>query len=387
MYEENVMQQGLSENGFPQTVPNFITPSFTSSMEELSFHQNPTEAAAMEMEELQHQMGFDRNTPLLQELVNGSNQFHLPSSSFSYPDQTQNSACFLPTLGFLADLSSNTHSASASNSAYFDPLFHLNLPPPQPPLFRDLNMFQSPLPNGGYSMNTSSLFGGVVDEREGSGGGYGFNNGVFEFTGGDRNCWGRRSNNGKGSNKQLNTEKQRRGQTSDKYKVLSNLLPNLTKPDRASVVGDAIGYVKELLRNVNELKMLVERKRCSRDRIKRPKTENDDPDSDQAYYGMRNSWLHRKFKDSDIDVRIVDDEVTIKIAYQQKKINCLLPVSKALDELQLDIQHVGGGLVGDSYSFLFNSKICEGSSVYASAIANKIIEVVDKQYPAIRTNQ
>lgn len=223
------MQQGLSENGFPQTVPNFITPSFTSSMEELSFHQNPTEAAAMEMDELQHQMGFDRNTPLLQELVNGSNQFHLPTSSFSYPDQTQNSACFLPTLGFLADLSSNTHSASASNSAYFDPLFHLNLPPPQPPLFRDLNMFQSPLPNGGYSMNTSSLFGGVVDEREGSGGGYGFNNGVFEFTGGDRNCWGRRSNNGKGSNKQLNTEKQRRGQTSDKYKVLSNLLPNPTK--------------------------------------------------------------------------------------------------------------------------------------------------------------
>lgn len=78
-------------------------------------------------------------------------------------------------------------------------------------------------------MNTSSLFGGVVDEREGSGGGYGFNNGVFEFTGGDRNCWGRRSNNGKGSNKQLNTEKQRRGQTSDKYKVLSNLLPNPSK--------------------------------------------------------------------------------------------------------------------------------------------------------------
>lgn len=122
-------------------------------------------------------------------------------------------------------------------------------------------------------------------------------------------------------------------------------------------MGDAIDYIKELLRTVNELKMLVERKRCSRDRIKRPKTENDDPDSDQAYYGMRNSWLHRKFKDSDIDVRIVDDEVTIKIAFQQKKINCLLPVSKALDELQLDIQHVGGGLVGDNYSFLFNSKV------------------------------
>ncbi|KAI8572562.1 hypothetical protein RHMOL_Rhmol01G0209300 [Rhododendron molle] len=427
MYQENVMRQ--PENGFSQTVPNF-TPDF-SSMEELSFHQNPQQEAfaGMEIEELLHHMGFERNTPLKQEMVPESNLFHLPNLSFSYPDQAQNSPSFLPTLGFLGDVSSNTHSALDSNSANFDPLFHLNLPPPQPPLFRGL-MFESPIPNGGYNMNTGSLFGGVGDEREGSGSGYGYDNG--EFNGGDRSCRGRKSN-GKGSNRQLNTEKQRRGQLSDKYEVLRNLVPNPTKvfpyhyklrailftlalaeelgdalvmaffcltfstisvwmstpkADRASVVGDAIGYVKELLRTVNELKMLVERKRCSIERIKRHKTESDGPDhQDQSSYnGLRSSWLQRKFKDSEIDVRIVDDEVTIKFTHPQKKINCLLPVSKALDELQLDILHVGGGLVGDNYCFLFNTKMCAGSCVYASAIANKIIAVVDKQYPAIPTN-
>ncbi|XP_058228600.1 transcription factor bHLH10-like [Rhododendron vialii] len=384
MYQENAMR--LPENGFSQTVPNF-TPTF-SSIEELSFHQNPQQeaSAGMEIEELLHRMGFERNTPLTQEMVPESNLFHLPNSSFSYPDQAQNSPSFLPTLGFLGNVASDTHSALDSNSANFDPRFHLNLPPPLPPLSRGL-MFESPMPNGGYNMNTGSLFGGVVDEIEGSCGGYGYDNGVFEFNGGDRSCGGRKSN-GKGSNRQLNTEKQRRGQLSDKYEVLRNLVPNPTKADRASVVGDAIGYIKELLRTVNELKMLVERKRCSIERIKRHKTESDGPDhQDQSSYnGLRSSWLQRKFKDSEIDVRIVDDEVTIKFAHPQKKINCLLPVSKALDELQLDIQHVGGGLVVDNYCFLFNSKICEGSSIYASAIANKIIEVVDKQYPTIPTN-
>ncbi|XP_057756662.1 acyl-CoA hydrolase 2-like [Arachis stenosperma] len=77
-----------------------------------------------------------------------------------------------------------------------------------------------------------------------------------------------------------------------------------------------------------------------------------------------------------VDVRIVDDDVTIKL-FQRKKINCLLSVAKFLDELQLELHHVAGGHVGKYYSFLFNSKIIDGSSVYAS-----VIDVMDTQYAA-----
>lgn len=145
------------------------------------------------------------------------------------------------------------------------------------------------------------------------------------------------------------------------------------------MVGDSIEYINELKRTVVELKNLVDSKRCNRGRMKRHKTEDDstlDVESiytrsnggggdighdQQAYNGnststMRSSWLKRKSKNTEIDVRIIDDEVTIKLV-QQKRINCLLLVSKVLDELQLDLHHVAGGLIGDFYSYLFNTKV------------------------------
>ncbi|KAE9603309.1 putative myc-type, basic helix-loop-helix (bHLH) domain-containing protein [Lupinus albus] len=136
----------------------------------------------------------------------------------------------------------------------------------------------------------------------------------------------------------------------------------LTQIDRASVVGDAVEYIRELLRTVNELKLLVEKKRYERERCKRHKTEDvaaercnikplGDPDGK-----IRTSWLPRKSKDSEVDVRIIDYDVTIKL-FHRKKVNCLLFVSKVIDELQMELQHVAGGNVGEYCSFLFNSKV------------------------------
>ncbi|WOH14542.1 hypothetical protein DCAR_0934061 [Daucus carota subsp. sativus] len=305
----------------------------------------------------------------------------LPNSSITFTNPTHKS-------GFFGDLPNTQDTTVGSSSVLYDPMFHLNLPPP-PPIFRDL--FQSNFPHGYNFSGTrnGALFDGMED-TEGNGE---FDAGVLEFSR-DLNCLGK----GKGGKdvKHFATEKQRRVHLNGKYAVLKNLVPISTKPDRASVVGDAIDYIKELQRTVNELQILVEKKRYSRERLRRHMTEDESVlevesknmmkpqgDSDQAYNGnaLRSSWLQRKSKNTEVDVRIIDDEVTIKLV-QQKRINSLLFVSKVLDELQLDLQHVAGGLIGDFYSFLFNTKICEGSSVYASAIANKLIDVVDREYAA-----
>ncbi|XP_020232475.2 transcription factor bHLH89 [Cajanus cajan] len=304
------------------------------------------------------------------------NLLHLPrcSASSLLTNPTPN---FQNPMAFLGEFPIGSDNTSAcASSVLYDPLFHLNLPP-QPPALREL--FQS-LPRG-YSLPTNSrngsLFGGG-DEMEPD------DMGVLEF---NRVTPSVAKGRGGKATKHFATEKQRREQLNGKYKILRSLIPNPTKIDRASVVGDAIDYIRELIRTVNELKLLVEKKRYGKERCKRPKTEEDaaescnikpfsDPDG-----GIRTSWLQRKSKDSEVDVRIIDDDVTIKL-FQRKKINCLVFVSKVLDELQLELHHVAGGHVGEYCSFLFNSKIIEGSSVYASAIANRVIDVLDTQYAA-----
>ncbi|KAG7568792.1 Myc-type basic helix-loop-helix (bHLH) domain [Arabidopsis thaliana x Arabidopsis arenosa] len=303
---------------------------------------------------------------------------HLPRCSMSLP-------------------SSNLSDIMAGSCFTYDPLFHLNLPP-QPPL----------IPSNDYSGYLLGIDTNTTTQRDESNVGDENNNaqfdsGIIEFSKEIR-----RKGRGKRKNKPFTTERERRCHLNERYEALKLLIPNPSKGDRASILQDGIDYINELRRRVSELKYLVERKRCGGrhknneldnninnnnsndhdndednidDENMEKKPESDVIDQCSSNNSLRCSWLQRKSKVTEVDVRIVDDEVTIKVV-QKKKINCLLLVSKVLDQLQLDLYHVAGGQIGEHYSFLFNTKIYEGSTIYASAIANRVIEVVDKHYMA-----
>ncbi|KAD7117187.1 hypothetical protein E3N88_04455 [Mikania micrantha] len=368
-------------------IPNF------SAMEAPADHLHHQHFMNIEMDHQNHQQ-INWNHNLHDQILMENNDNNcLPTQTppdllnlFQLP-KCSSSICF----------SNPTRVDQTSSQVLYDP----NIPS-QPPFFREL---LNSLPNGFNLTGCGLVFGETDMERGEQSHLYHDGDAVLEFGAGIIN--GKCRDNKE--TKHFATEKHRRQQMGGKYEALKNLIPNPTKTDRASIVGEGIEYINELKRTVEELKILVDRKRCNRGRLKKHKTEDhstldvesiytrsnggggggggDTGYDHQAYNGnststMRSSWLQRKSKNTEIDVRIIDDEVTIKLV-QQKRINCLLLVSKVLDDLQLDLHHVAGGLIGDFYSYLFNTKICEGSSVYASAIANKLIEVVDKQYANI----
>ncbi|XP_062183935.1 transcription factor TIP2-like [Phragmites australis] len=189
-------------------------------------------------------------------------------------------------------------------------------------------------------------------------------------------------------------EKQRRLRLTEKYTALMLLIPNRTKDDRATVISDAIEYIQELGRTVEELTLLVDKKRRRRElqgdvvdtapaavvavgaKAESSEGEVAPPPAVQRQ-PIRSTYIQRKSKDTFVDVRIVEEEVNIKLT-KRRRDGCLAAASRALDDLRLDLVHLSGGKIGDCQIYMFNTKIHPGSSVFASAVASRLIEVVDE---------
>ena len=71
---------------------------------------------------------------------------------------------------------------------------------------------------------------------------------------------------------------------------------------------------------------------------------------------IRSTYIQRRSKDTSVDVRIVEEDVNIKLT-KRRRDGCLAAASRALDDLRLDLVHLSGGKIGDCHIYMFNTKV------------------------------
>jgi len=168
----------------------------------------------------------------------------------------------------------------------------------------------------------------------------------------------------------------------------------LAQDDRATVISDAIEYMQELGRTVEELTLLVGKKR------RRMELQGDVVDAAPAVavpaageaessegevapppaaqrQPIRSTYIQRRSKDTSVDVRIVEEDVNIKLT-KRRRDGCLAAASRALDDLRLDLVHLSGGKIGDCHIYMFNTKVNNHRSSY--------ILYIDTATASIQTN-
>ncbi|MCO5554968.1 hypothetical protein L7F22_008508 [Adiantum nelumboides] len=200
------------------------------------------------------------------------------------------------------------------------------------------------------------------------------------------------------------TERQRREFLNEKYQVLRSLIPNPTKADRASIVQDAIDYVNELKQRADELKYERGVANPKRQKVvdgdldgggdvgdtRSPKGKQKLSSKSKVEGGSLCSISHKTSRcGTEVDVRIFDDEATIKVTQHQSRRSLLLDACSVLNEAELEILHANGARIGNCHAYMLNVKIHESKATHASQIAKLLVEHIDaslEQSPSARVS-
>lgn len=144
----------------------------------------------------------------------------------------------------------------------------------------------------------------------------------------------------------VEAERQRREKLNQRFYALRAVVPNVSKMDKASLLGDAISYINELKSKLQAVESDKEDLQKQIDSVKelagkdssRPPT---DPD-----LSMSNHHGSSKLIDLDIDVKIIGWDAMIRMQCSKKNHPAARFMS-ALKELDLDVNHASVSVVND----------------------------------------
>ncbi|XP_060179848.1 transcription factor MYC1-like [Lycium barbarum] len=140
----------------------------------------------------------------------------------------------------------------------------------------------------------------------------------------------------------VEAERQRREKLNQKFYALRAVVPNVSKMDKASLLGDAIAFINELKSKVQESDSDKEDLRSQIESLRKELANK----GSSNYPGSQPSNQDHKIVDMDIDVKVIGWDAMIRIQCSKKN-HPAARLMAALKDLDLDVHHASVSVVND----------------------------------------
>nr|XP_043631580.1 transcription factor MYC2-like [Erigeron canadensis] len=149
----------------------------------------------------------------------------------------------------------------------------------------------------------------------------------------------------------VEAERQRREKLNQKFYALRAVVPNVSKMDKASLLGDAISYINDLKSKLQSVETDSEEMKMQLDAMKKELLNKDSRQSSSSTVSppedlKRPNSITPKINDLEIDVKIIGWDAMLRIQCSNKY-HPAARLMTALKELDLEVNHASVSVVND----------------------------------------